>query len=73
MKDIGIASARQTLVIASADPETARLLKVPLNSPTAEAHCVVIDRRGFAIYIADIIYRGDCIRIETSLRAPPER
>jgi len=28
---------------------------------------VVIDRRGFAIYVADIIYRGDCIRLETTL------
>lgn len=67
MKGVMIASAHQTLVIASADPETARLLKVPLNSPTAEAHCVVLDRRGIAIYVADIIYRGDCIRLETSL------
>ncbi|MBV9521625.1 MAG: GntR family transcriptional regulator [Alphaproteobacteria bacterium] len=67
MKDVAIASARQTLVIGSADPETARLLKLPLNAPTAEAHCVVIDRRGIAIYVADIIYRGDCIKIETDL------
>jgi GntR family transcriptional regulator len=43
------------------------LLGVPLNAPTAEARCVVIDRRGFAIYVADIIYRGDCIRLESTL------
>jgi len=65
MKGVAIASARQTLIIGSADPETARLLKVPLNSPTAEAHCVVIDRNGVAIYVADIVYRGDCIKLET--------
>jgi len=70
MKGVEIASAHQTLVIASADPETARLLKVPLNSPTAEAHCVVIDRQGVAIYVADIIYRGDCIKLETNLLQP---
>jgi len=67
MRDIEIASAHQTLVISSADPETARLLKLPLNAPTAEAHCVVIDGRGIAIYVADITYRGDCIRLETKL------
>lgn len=67
LKGVRIASARQTLVIGSADPEVAGLLGVPLNAPTAEARCVVIDRRGIAIYVADIIYRGDCIRLETTL------
>ncbi|MGH9208621.1 MAG: GntR family transcriptional regulator [Acidimicrobiales bacterium] len=67
MKGVKIASAHQTLVIGSADPETAQLLKVPFNAPTAEARCVVIDRRGIAIYVADIIYRGDCIKLETNL------
>ena len=70
MKGVDIASAHQTLVIGSADPETARLLKLPLNAPTAEAHCVVIDRAGIAIYVADILYRGDCIRLETDLFKP---
>lgn len=67
LKGVRIASARQTLVIGSADPEVAGLLGVPLNAPTAEARCVVIDRRGIAVYVADIIYRGDCIRLETTL------
>jgi GntR family transcriptional regulator len=67
MKGVKIASARQTLMIGSADPEIAGLLQVPLNAPTAEARCVVIDRRGIAIYVADIIYRGDCIKLETTL------
>lgn len=67
MKSVDIASAHQTLVIGSADPEIARLLKMPLNSPTAEARCVVIDRAGTAIYVADIVYRGDCIKLETKL------
>jgi GntR family transcriptional regulator len=70
MRQVEIASAHQTLVIGSADPETARLLKLPLNAPTAEAHCVVIDRAGVAIYVADILYRGDCIELETNLFKP---
>jgi GntR family transcriptional regulator len=67
MKGVKIAMARQTLVIGSADPDIASLLGVPLNAPTAEARCVVVDRRSIAIYVADIIYRGDCIRLETTL------
>lgn len=73
MKGVAIASAHQTMVIGSADPETARLLKLPLNSPTAEAHCVVIDEHGVAIYVADVIYRGDCIKLETNLFKSTER
>jgi GntR family transcriptional regulator len=67
MKDVAIAAARQTLIIGSADPETAGLLKLPLNAPVAEAHCAVTDTRGIAIYVADILYRGDCIKLETTL------
>jgi GntR family transcriptional regulator len=67
MKGVKIAMARQTLVIGSADPDIASLLGVPLNAPTAEARCVVVDRRDIAIYVADIIYRGDCIKLETTL------
>ena len=40
---------------------TAELLKVALNAPTAEARCVVVDDRGVAIYVGDIVYRGDCV------------
>jgi GntR family transcriptional regulator len=70
MPGVDIASAHQTLIIGSADPETARLLKLPLSAPIAEAHCVVIDRAGVAIYVADILYRGDCIKLETTLFKP---
>ena len=62
-----IASAHQTLVIGSADTETAELLKVALNAPTAEARCVVIDDQGTAIYVGDIVYRGDCVKLDIDL------
>lgn len=64
---VEIARAHQTLVIGSADTETADLLKIALNAPTAEAHCVVVDSRGVAIYVADIIYRGDCVKLDIDL------
>jgi GntR family transcriptional regulator len=66
-EDIKIARAHQTLVIGEADMETADYLKVRLNSPTVEAHCVVIDDQGLAVYVGDIIYRGDFIKLDIDL------
>lgn len=67
MKDVTIARAHQTLVIGAADAETAELLEIPLNAPTAEAHCVVVDDEGIAVYVAEITYRGDCVKLDINL------
>ena len=66
-KGADIENAHQTLVIGSADPGTASLLKVPLGTPTAECHCVVTNRSGVAIYVAEIIYRNDCVKLYIDL------
>jgi GntR family transcriptional regulator len=63
MKDLIVTRARQTLLISSADPYTAGLLRVPLNTPTAEAHWIVLDDRRVAIYVGQVTYRGDCIKM----------
>lgn len=62
-----IARAHQSLVIGSADVTTASLLQVPLGTPTAESRCVVVDHDGTAIYVADIVYRNDCVRLHIDL------
>jgi GntR family transcriptional regulator len=67
MNDIKVARAHQTLTIGTADPDTARLLDLPLNAPTAEAYCVVVDESGVAIYVAEISYRGDCVKLDIDL------
>lgn len=67
LKDADIEHAHQTLVIGSADPVTAGLLKVPLGTPTAECHCVVTNTKGVAIYVAEIIYRNDCVKLHIDL------
>jgi GntR family transcriptional regulator len=67
LHDLKIAKAHQTLVIGSADTEVADLLKIALNAPTAECHCVVVDAQGIAIYVAEIIYRGDCVKLHIDL------
>lgn len=67
LKGIGIARAHQTFVIGTAEMEAAQSLGIALNAPTAEAHCVVVDERDVAIYVADIVYRGDCVKFDISL------
>ena len=62
-----IERAHQSLVIGSADLTTAHLLQVPLGAPTAESRCVVVDRKGVAIYVAEIVYRNDVLRLHIQL------
>jgi GntR family transcriptional regulator len=69
LKGVYIQDAHQTVVIGSADPVTADHLRVALGAPIAECRCVVIDKRGVAIYVADIIYRSDAIKLHIDLLA----
>jgi GntR family transcriptional regulator len=62
-----IAKARQTLTIGSADAETARLLRVRADSPVARVQRVFNDRNNVVIYYADVIYRGDAVKVEMDL------
>ena len=68
---VAIGRAHQTMVIGTADTEIAELLQIELNAPTAEANCVVIDDTGIAIYVAQIVYRGDCIKFDIELTPKP--
>lgn len=68
-KDVRIKHAHQTLIIGSANPEMADLLKVALGAPTAECRFVAVDESGVAIYIADITYRGDVVKLHIDLFA----
>lgn len=67
MDGVALGEAHQTLVVGSADPEVADLMKIPLGASTMECRCVVIDDSGVAIYVADIVYRSDCIKLEIDL------
>ncbi len=69
MKDVAISRAHQTVVVGAADIETARQLGIPLNAPTAEARCVVTDKAGVVIYIGEITYPGDYVRLNIELIA----
>jgi GntR family transcriptional regulator len=69
MKGIEVQDAHQTVVIGSADPLTAELLQIELGAPVAECRCVVIDDKSVTIYVADIIYRSDAIKLHIDLLA----
>jgi GntR family transcriptional regulator len=73
LEDVHIKHAHQTVVIGTADRETADLLDVSLSAPTAECRCVVADANDVAIYVAEITYRSDCIKLFIDLldRAKP--
>jgi GntR family transcriptional regulator len=64
---VEIKSARQTLSIGTADVETARLLRIPLNSPVGEVRRVLQDQNGVVIYLGEAIYRGDMVKLERVL------
>lgn len=68
MRDPEISSARQTLTIGTADLEVAKLLQVPLNSPVAEVRRVFTSADRTVIYLGEVTYRGDFVRIDMDLR-----
>ncbi|MFL9903178.1 GntR family transcriptional regulator [Paraburkholderia fungorum] len=66
-----IAKARQTLTIGSADAATARLLRVPADAPVARVQRVFNDADNVVIYYADVVYRGDAVKVEMDLGSLP--
>jgi GntR family transcriptional regulator len=69
LKGVDIDEAHQTIVIGSADPAAADHLQIALGAPVAECRCIVTDSKNTAIYVADIIYRSDAIKMHIDLLA----
>ncbi|EKF41850.1 GntR family transcriptional regulator [Nitratireductor indicus] len=67
--DIDIRKAHQTLVIGKSDDETASLLGLAIGDPVANVRRILCDASGQILYLADVIYRGDYIRLEMDLLA----
>lgn len=67
--EVDIQSARQTMVINRCGIETAQLLDLEIGAPIAEVRRILCDREGTIIYLADVIYRGDFIRLDMDLLA----
>lgn len=73
MPGLAIGSARQSFVIGAADSALANHLRIGIGAPTAEAHVEVENPEGELLYHADIVYRGDCVRLDVDLLPPQPR
>lgn len=67
IKDLEIGKARQTLEVQTAEQDVAGLLGISLSTPTVSCRCIVTDSKNIAIYVGEIIYRGDCVRVSMEL------
>ncbi len=67
LPEIEIATAKQVLTIGVADFDIAERLEIAVNSPVGMLRRVLCDKDGTAIYIGDITYRGDLVRLEMNL------
>jgi GntR family transcriptional regulator len=68
MKSLKIASAHQVLTIGTADIDIARLLHLPMNAPVAEVRRIFKYADNTVLYLADVTYSGDTIRVEMNLK-----
>ncbi|WP_235579860.1 GntR family transcriptional regulator [Ramlibacter sp. Leaf400] len=68
MPGVDIHIAHQVLTIATADLVVAHHLELQVNAPVAEVRRIFKDREGVVIYLADVTYRGDAIRLEMDLK-----
>lgn len=67
LPDLAIGRAHQTLTIGSAEPDIATYLEVPIGVPVGMLRRVICDEEGVAVYVGDLTYRGDVLRMEVDL------
>lgn len=65
---VEIARASQTIAIGTADMDVASHLGVKVNTPVAEVRRVCASADGTVIYLGEVTYRGDYIRLEMDLK-----
>lgn len=64
---IRIGSARQIITIGTADAEAAAALNISVSSPVAEVRRIFCDPEGTVIYLGELTYRSDFIRLDMDL------
>jgi GntR family transcriptional regulator len=69
LKAIKIGSARQILTISTAGEDAANALNISVSAPVAEVRRVICANDGTVIYVANLTYRGDYIRVDMNLLA----
>jgi len=68
-EDIDVARARQSLTIGKCDYELAGLLNLAVGDPVVEVRRVICDSDDRVLYLADVTYRSDFVRLEMDLLA----
>lgn len=69
LKGVRIGSARQILTIATAGVEAANALNIAVSAPVAEVRRVFCAPDGTVIYLGELTYRGDFVRVDMDLLA----
>jgi GntR family transcriptional regulator len=67
LEGVKIGSARQVLTIGTAGVEAAEVLNIAASAPVAEVRRVFCDPQGTVIYLGELTYRGDFIRVDMDL------
>jgi GntR family transcriptional regulator len=67
LKSVKIGSARQILTISTAGVDAANALNISVSAPVAEVRRVICAPDGTVIYLAELTYRGDYIRVDMDL------
>jgi GntR family transcriptional regulator len=67
LKAVKIGSAKQILTISTAGAEAANALNISVSAPVAEVRRVICAPDGTVIYLAELTYRGDYIRVDMDL------
>lgn len=66
---VKVGSARQILTIGTAGVDAAQALNIAASAPVAELRRVFCDPEGTVIYLGELTYRGDFIRMDMDLLA----
>jgi GntR family transcriptional regulator len=67
LKAVKIGSARQILTISTAGEDAATALNIAVSAPVAEVRRVICAPDGTVIYLGELTYRGDYIRVDMDL------
>ncbi len=69
LKDVKIFSAKQLLTVGTAGVEAASMLNIATSAPVARLRRVFCAPDGTVIYLGELTYRGDFIRVDMDLLA----
>lgn len=67
LKEVNIESAKQIITISTAGVEAANALNISVTAPVAEIRRVFCASDGTVIYLGELTYRGDFLRLDIDL------